>query len=448
MVIIILSSYRSKYKGIMIRLTEEKGKNVGIFGLARTGIATYESLHGIAKLFCWDDKEQNRKNFAAVYGFDDLHNINSEAWKSLDYIVLSPGVPLYFPKPHPVVQMANLHKIPIVSDIELLYRVKKDVKYVGVTGTNGKSTTTSLIAHIMGNGFAACGNIGISPLGIAAKNGYALELSSYQLDLLSSLKLNVAVLLNITPDHLDRHNTMESYIEAKKRIWRNMAEGDVLVIGVDNDITARIYEEIKGRVPFEIMPISIRDKIDGLPHNQSLLGRHNLENVVASYSAAKALGKSHEEIMKRMATFVGLPHRMQFICSKGNVSFYNDSKATNAEAASKSLEALENIYWLAGGQSKEGGISSLTPLFGRVKKAYLFGQAREEFARTLDGKVENVLRGTMAECFALALDDAVSSGVEANILLAPACASFDQFQSFEHRGDEFIRMCMEAKTDF
>lgn len=430
----------------MIRLTEEKGKNIGIFGLARTGISTYESLHGIANLFCWDDREQNRKNFASVYGFDDLHNINNKVWHSLDYIVLSPGVPLYFPKPHPIVEIANYHKIPIISDIELLYRVKKNAKYIGVTGTNGKSTTTSLIAHIMGNGFAACGNIGISPLSLTAKNGYALELSSYQLDLLSLIKLNVAVLLNITPDHLDRHNTMESYVEAKKRIWRNMGENDVLVIGVDNNITARIYEEIKDRMPFEVIPISSRDKIDGLPYNQSLLGSHNMENIAASYAATKALGKSHEEIMRRMATFVGLPHRMQFVCSKGKISFYNDSKATNAEAASKSLGALENVYWLVGGQSKEGGIASLEPLFGRVKKAYLFGQAREEFSRVLDGKVENVPRGTMAECFSLALDDAVSSGIEANILLAPACASFDQFQSFEHRGDEFIKLCMEAKV--
>jgi UDP-N-acetylmuramoylalanine--D-glutamate ligase len=449
----------------MIELTKEKGKNVGIFGLARTGISSYEALLPFANLVCFDDTESNRIDFAKKFTDKDLKSIDDQAWTKLDYIIFSPGVPLRFPKPHPLVDIAHHHKIPLISDIELLYRANPNAKYVAITGTNGKSTTTALIAHIMGGQFGVGGNIGASALSLEQKDGYVLEMSSYQLDLLHKMKPNVSVLLNITPDHIDRHGSLNGYIEAKKRIWRNMGKGDSLVIGVDNDITRSIYDELKGKVAFDLVPISAHDMIPDLPYNKSLLGLHNRENIAAGYAVARILGKSHEEILIRVATFGGLAHRMQFVGAialppscltrrspkvlgsspKGlfegsTISFYNDSKATNAEAASKSLASLENIYWLAGGVPKEGGIESLAPLFDRIKKAYLFGQAKNQFAKTLGGKVDYVICETMEEAFGLAANDARASGSPANVLLAPACASFDQFESFEHRGDKFIEL--------
>jgi UDP-N-acetylmuramoylalanine--D-glutamate ligase len=424
----------------MIELIAEKGKNVGIFGLARTGLGAYAALKGLANLVCFDDSESNRSIFISQFGDKDLKPIDDQIWTTLDYIVLSPGVPLHFPVPHPLVYIANSHNIPLISDIELLCKSRPNAKYVAITGTNGKSTTTALIGHILGSSFGVGGNIGTSALSLEQKEGYILELSSYQLDLSHDMKPYVAVLLNITPDHIERHGSMDGYIAAKKRIWQKMGRGDSLVIGVDNDITRKIYNELKGKVEFDLVPISAQDEIQDLPHNKSLLGLHNRENISASYAAARILGKSHEDIISKISSFGGLKHRMQFLGTSKGVSFYNDSKATNAEAASKSLGSLKNIYWLAGGQSKEGGIESLESIFGLIKKAYLFGEAKKKFAKTLADKVAYVICEDMKEAFALAAHDAEASGLEANVLLAPACASWDQFSSFEHRGDEFIKL--------
>ena len=425
----------------MIDLTKEKGKNIGIFGLARTGIATYTSLYNIANLVCWDDSEKNRQNFVESCGAE-LCNIHDRKWTKLDYIVLSPGVPLYFPKPHQVVEIANKHSIPLISDIELLYRARPNATYIGITGTNGKSTTTALIGHILGDSFSIGGNIGLAALSIDDDaEGYALELSSYQLDLLYNFRPKVAVLLNITPDHLDRHGSLEGYIKAKSRIWQNMGAGDTLVIGVDNDITNRIYRQLLAdSAPFKLIPISANNDSTPLPKNNFLQGLHNRENTIAAYAAVKALGYSDDYIFNKIQSFVGLKHRMQFLGRHKNASFYNDSKATNAEAASKSLGALDNIYWLAGGIQKEGGIESLKHLFPKIKKAYLYGDAKEEFAKTLKDTVDFVICDSMQEALKLALSDALADTAQANILLAPACASFDQFKDFEERGDKFIEL--------
>ncbi len=430
-------------------------KKIGIFGLGKTGISAYEYLKRdndrhceedsnptsqSSNIICYDDNEQNRKEFEDKFGSGALKNIDDPAWTCLDYIILSPGVPLHFPAPHDIVKLARANNIPLTSDIELLYQANSEAKYIAITGTNGKSTTTALIAHILGPLFAVGGNIGVPVLDLPKSEGYVLELSSYQLDLLESFHANIAVLLNITPDHIDRHGSLENYIEAKKRIWRNMGPKDHLIIGVDNNITRKVYEEIKGKVPFALVPTSIKDEVGDLPFNPYLLGDHNRENMLVAIAAAKIIGLPDSAIKAKIADFVGLKHRMQFVRHYKNIAFYNDSKATNAEAASKSIAALDNIYLIAGGVPKEGGIESLNHLFCRIKKTYLFGEAKNLFARTLEGKVEYEVAEDMKSAILLAYRDALASGKSANILLAPACASFDQFKNFEHRGDEFIRI--------
>lgn len=428
-------------------------KKIGIFGLGKTGISAYEYLHRHEKpqpgtpedyhIICYDDNDKNRKDFIAKFGPEPLKHIQDPEWQSLDYIVLSPGVPLHFPKPHDIVKLAQRYNIPITSDIELFYNANQEAKYIAITGTNGKSTTTALIGHILGESYGVGGNIGLPVLDLPQKKGYVLELSSYQLDLLCDFHANIAILLNITPDHIDRHGSLENYIEAKKRIWRNMGPKDHLIIGIDNDITGRIYNEIKGKMPFNIIPISIKDDIGDLPQNPYLLGDHNLENVIAAITAARITSISNSEIKSKLVSFIGLKHRMQFVINYQNINFYNDSKATNAEAASKSIAALDNIYWLAGGIAKEGGIESLAPLFSKIKKAYLFGESKDLFANTLKGKIAYEQCEDMESAIKLAYRDALIDSSKANILLAPACASFDQFKSFEHRGDEFIRVALK-----
>lgn len=465
-------------------------KKIGIFGLSKTGISSYEYLKLDNQLVCYDDSASNRQEFTDKFGSDALQNIDNPLWKELDYIILSPGVPLHFPEPHAIVKLAKEYDIPLTSDIELLYLARPKAQYIAVTGTNGKSTTTALIAHILGNDFIACGNIGVPALDLISAPpvheivipakvglhehkkmdsrlhendkylGYVLELSSYQLDLLNTFHAHIAVLLNITPDHIDRHGSFENYIEAKKRIWRNMEKGDYLVICIDNEITNQIYEELKKTAKFNVIPVkaAVQEEINGSiitgsprpyglaitdAHNPYLLGSHNIENMLAATTVAKIMELSDEEISAKIKSFIGLKHRMQFVRTYQNIDFYNDSKATNAESASKSLAALDNIYWLAGGVAKEGGIESLNSLFPRIKKAYLFGEAKEEFARTLAGKVDYVIMDDMKQALKLATKEALTAEIKANILLAPACASFDQFKNFEHRGDEFIKMVIE-----
>ena len=395
-------------------------------------------------MICWDDSEKNRTEFQGA-----LVNIDDPKWTQLDYIVLSPGVPLHFPKPHRIVDIARANTIPLISDIELLYTTHQEKQYIAITGTNGKSTTTHLIGHILGTDFGVGGNIGVSSLALSDEmRGFVLELSSFQLDLTFQFKPNIAVLLNITPDHLDRHGSLENYIESKKRIWQNMDVADSLIIGVDNDVTNAIYEELRSLrakkiIHFNVFPISAQNDNRILPHNKYLLGAHNRENALAACKVAELLGYSAEYINSKITDFVGLKHRMQFVDSYKNVAFYNDSKATNAPATSNALKALDNIFWLAGGVPKEGGIEELTDLLRKVKKAYLFGEAKNQFAQTLDGKVPYAIYENMHEALKNATNDALALQDSANVLLSPACASLDQFKNFEARGDIFMQLVNE-----
>lgn len=445
-------------------VTSSQKQNIGIFGLGKTGLSVYEVLKEEAQIIVYDDSKDNRDIFAGLYGEKYLTNLASSKWQNCDKIILSPGIPL----DHEIVRLASRYSVPIISDIDLLFENSKNSNFIAVTGTNGKSTSTALISHILNlNGFdyPAVGNIGLPALKAGtARAGYVLELSSFQLDLIKTFKANIAILLNITSDHLDRHKNMDSYIAAKRKIFDRMAKGDYAIINIDNDYCREIFLSLKQEKNINVIAFSVseilnkgisivKDKIYDkffadvsftLPFNKNLQGLHNYENIAASYAAARAMGLEPSQILASIKQFQGLPHRMQYIGSVGRVGFYNDSKATNAEAASKSIKALDNIYWLAGGIAKEGGIEEIKPLFDKIKKAYLFGQAKETFARTLKGKVDFEICENLEQAFNNAYEDACKDkeGVK-NILLAPSCSSYDQFKDFEQRGELFIKLCQE-----
>jgi UDP-N-acetylmuramoylalanine--D-glutamate ligase len=445
----------------MIKLAKEKNKIVGVFGLSRTGESAYRAFkESGVQIICYDDSEKNRDEFAKKYGTDSLKPISDEIWKKAKQIIISPGVPTSFPQPHQVVELARKLEIPFVGDIDILCLARTDAEYIAITGTNGKSTTTSLIHHILGKHtkkWDIGGNIGNAVLNMDHQAyGYVLELSSYQIELLKDFKSGIAVLLNITPDHLDRYGTMENYTKVKKTLVVNAKTS---IIGVDNAITKSIYAELKST--HNLIPISTKEIIEGgicvkngkiydrmngakeeyiLAPNKSLQGEHNFENIAASYAATRLANIAPEDIISQIASFNGLRHRMEHVGSKFNIDFYNDSKATNAEAASKSLSALKNIYWLVGGVAKAGGIESLLPFKDNIKKAYLYGEAKYLFEHQLKDVISYQICDSLEESFMAALEDAKREKDLANILLAPACASLDQFKDFEERGNRFIEL--------
>jgi UDP-N-acetylmuramoylalanine--D-glutamate ligase len=454
----------------MIPVPAFTNRTVAVFGLARSGLAAAHALiAGGASVVCWDDNPASR-DVARAEGLilEDLRNAD---WSAFAALVLSPGVPLTHPTPHWTVQMAKASGVEIIGDIELFARAvalapdHKRPTVVAVTGTNGKSTTTALITHILreaGRDARMGGNIGWGVLGLEPMHGgaiYVLELSSYQLDLTSSLHPKAALILNITPDHLDRHGDMEGYAAAKRRILLNQGKGDTAIIGVDDVWGQRICTEITAANRRTIWPISARKalsrgiyglegrlydatsergvvEIADLKAARSLLGRHNWQNAAAAYAAVRALGLGVEDALKGLLSFPGLAHRMETIGALGRVSFVNDSKATNIDAARQAMSSYPRFYWIAGGRPK-GGIECLGDLFGAIAKAYLIGEAAPTFGRTLEGKVPFNLSQTLEIAVRAAYADAAESGEDAVVLFSPACASFDQFSDFEARGEAF-----------
>jgi UDP-N-acetylmuramoylalanine--D-glutamate ligase len=447
-----------------------EGKRVAVFGLGRTGLTAARALiAGGAEAAVWDESPLAR--MAAADEGLSVVDLNTADWSQFAALLLSPGVPLTHPKPHWTVEKAKAAGVEIVGDIELFARtvnaapLHKRPKIVAITGTNGKSTTTALIGHMLtaaGRDARIGGNIGFGVLGLEDMHGgavYVLEVSSYQLDLTSSLKPDVAILLNITPDHLDRHGGMEGYVEAKRRVLLNQGKGDTAVIGVDDEWGQQICTQITAANRRTITPISSKRamgrgvyalqgvlydatgervlEVADLERARSLPGRHNWQNAAAAYAACRALGLSVEDAATGLVTFPGLAHRMETVAQIDAVRFVNDSKATNADAARQAMSAYPRFYWIAGGRAKAGGIDSLTDLFPRVAKAYLVGEAAEDFARTLDGKASYSLTPTLDAAVAAAFADARASGEDAIVLLSPACASFDQFPDFEVRGEAF-----------
>ncbi len=450
----------------MIPVTSLAGQKVALFGLGGSGLVTARALvAGGAQVTAFDDNPDSVTKAQA----EGIHtaDLRSLDWSKLAAFVLAPGVPLTHPKPHWSVDLARAAGVEVIGDIELFVRERRahapDCPFIAITGTNGKSTTTALIAHILtssGRDTQLGGNIGTAILSLEPpkpQRFYVVECSSYQIDLAPTLNPTAGILLNLTPDHLDRHGTMQHYADIKERL---VAGSDTAIIGVDDSYCTLIADRIE-RAGVKVSRISKRHVVaDGLYAEgsrimkaeggqssllvdldgiQTLRGSHNAQNAAAAIAACLAVGVSVDEVKAGLNSFPGLKHRMQPVGRRGNVTFVNDSKATNADAAAPALSSYDRIYWIAGGLPKAGGISSLSPLFSHVAKAYLIGEAAPDFAATLGESVPYEIAGTLDKAVAHAAADAQADGRDGNVvMLSPACASFDQYKNFEIRGDSFV----------
>lgn len=464
----------------MIPVTRFANMDVGIFGLARSGLASIRALKaGGARVHAWDQREA--ANVAAQQEGAIIGSFRTWPWDKLKALVLSPGIPLTHPAPHEVVRAARDANVEVIGDVELFareIRLSPDrpgkAPLIAITGTNGKSTTTALIGHILAScGYAAevGGNIGKSVLELSVRNGkpiFVIEVSSYQIDLAPTLMPDISVLTNITPDHIDRHGSMEGYVAVKRRLLKQTAPNGVICIGVDDQHSAAIYTQLSASADAETVPVSVgkvlgrgifvldgtlydaqrqhATKVMDLSTVSHLPGTHNWQNAALAYAAVKPYINDTRAIVSAIQSFPGLAHRIEEVGRIGRVRFVNDSKATNADAAARALVCFPDIYWIAGGKAKEGGIESLRPHFPRIRKAYLIGDAAEDFAKTLDG-IPHEIAHTIENAVACANADAARSSMQAPVvLLSPACASFDQFRDFEHRGDVFRTLVAQLAT--
>ena len=454
----------------MIALTLYHQKHVALFGLGKSGLATAKALMaGGAHVYAFDDDKQ-RCEIAKEEGIP-IHDLHLLDWKIISALILSPGVPLTHPAPHWSVALAHKENCPIIGDIDLFFQQKQidapNAKTICITGTNGKSTTTALISHMLqyaGYEAMALGNIGNAILACAPLKDdaiYVIECSSYQIDLSPHIAPDHAILLNISPDHLDRHGTVEHYAHVKTNLLKAaLHHGGRAYISTDDRFTQQavsILKEtnagdtalttfstrekqgdyyVKGDIIYSIQEGELLIDANQFP---ALKGEHNQQNMLAAFAVGYAMALNVDVMKHAFTAFGGLAHRMEIVGQYQHIRFINDSKATNADAAEKSLICFDAIYWILGGQSKKGGIESLYPHFHRIKHAFLIGQAADEFASTLQ-------KYNIAHSHHESLDDATQKAFQiamqaknedATILLAPAAASWDQFQSFEHRGDCF-----------
>ena len=452
----------------MIPITTFAGKKIAVFGLGASGLVSASALlAGGADVIAFDDDTVSiAKASAGGIPTADLRQVE---WSKITALVLAPGVPLTHPAPHWVVQLAGKANVEVIGDVELFCRERRrhapGAPFIAITGTNGKSTTTALIAHLTssaGMDTQLGGNIGTAILSLAPPQPdrvHVIECSSYQIDLAPSLDPSVGILINLSEDHLDRHGTMENYTAVKERLVSGVPDDGAAIIGVDDEwcekIAARLAQAGK-----RVVQISVRRKLkDGLyiesgrmlrAHGGqssliaelggigSLRGLHNAQNAACAAAAMLALGVEPGTIQAGLRSFPGLAHRMEEVGRRGAVLFVNDSKATNADSAAQALACFHDIFWIAGGRPKTGGIESLRPFFRRIRKAYLIGEAADQFAATLAGTVAHETAGTLDKALAAAARDAgASSAQEPVVLLSPACASFDQYRNFEVRGDAF-----------
>ncbi|WP_134496474.1 UDP-N-acetylmuramoyl-L-alanine--D-glutamate ligase [Microvirga pakistanensis] len=448
----------------MTPVTTFSGKTLALFGLGGSGLATALALkEGGAHLIACDDNPAKMAE-AAAKGIEtgDLRQLD---WSKVSALVLSPGVPLTHPEPHWSAKLAKAAGVAIIGDIELFCRerakIAPNAPFIAITGTNGKSTTTALVAHILreaGRDVQMGGNIGTAILSLEPPSDdriHVIECSSFQIDLAPSLAPTIGVHLNLSPDHIDRHGTMENYAAIKERL---VAKASLAIIGVDDPMSQAIAEacEAKGvnvaRISVE--PLGVKGVFaDGetlvgvagadaapiahLSGIGSLRGAHNAQNAAAAVAVALALNVSPDRIRSGLGTFPGLPHRMEEVGRIGSTLFINDSKATNADSTEKALKSFDNILWILGGKAKEGGIEPLRDYFPKIRKAYLIGAAAEEFSQTLGGDVPHALSGTLDKAVEEAARDAAAMEGPAVVLLSPACASYDQFANYEVRGNQF-----------
>jgi UDP-N-acetylmuramoylalanine--D-glutamate ligase len=457
----------------MIPVSAFAGKKVAVFGLGGSGLASAQALiAGGAQVTAFDDSAESLAKAAqAGIATADLRALD---WSAIAALVLAPGVPLTHPEPHWSVKLARSAGVEVIGDIELYCRERRRLAphspFVAVTGTNGKSTTTALIHHLLrsaGRSAELGGNIGTAILTLAPPrpdHAHVIECSSYQIDLAPSLDPRVGILINVSEDHLDRHGTLANYAAVKERLVAGVPPQGTAVIGVDDEwcraaagrIERRggnvIRVSVRGALPAGIYVEAgtiIRAASDdawplaSLAGIGSLRGLHNAQNAACAAAAALALGLDSAAIQSGLRSFPGLAHRMEQVGRKGAVLFVNDSKATNADSAAQALACFSDIFWIAGGRAKTGGIAALEKFFPRIRKAYLIGEAANEFSATLAGKVAHDIAGTLERAVEAAARDAEASALkEPVVLLSPACASFDQYRNFEVRGDRFRELVL------
>jgi UDP-N-acetylmuramoylalanine--D-glutamate ligase len=448
----------------MIPVTTFAGKKVAVFGLGGSGLASASALlaGGADVIACDDDAATMAKARAAGIPTADLHGAD---WPRIAALVVAPGVPLTHPRPHWVVALARESAVEVIGDIELFCRERRrhapGAPFVAITGTNGKSTTTALIAHLVaaaGMDAQLGGNIGTAILSLlppGAGRVHVIECSSYQIDLAPSLDPSIGILINLSEDHLDRHGTMDNYAAVKERLIAGVPSDGAAIVGVDDD-WCRAVADRRERSGKRVIRISVRQRLsDGIYVERqriiraeeviadlggigSLRGLHNAQNAACAAAAAVALGLEPAAIQAGLRSFPGLAHRMEEVGRRGAVLFVNDSKATNADSAAQALACFGDIFWIAGGKPKTGGIESLRSFFPRIRKAYLIGEAASGFAATLGNEAPHEIDGTLDKAVAAAARDAEASAAkEPVVLLSPACASFDQYRNFEIRGTAF-----------
>lgn len=449
----------------MIPVYPLSGNSAAVFGLGRSGLSAARALClAGATVVAWDD-DPVRRDEARECGLNltDYNNIN---WASISVLVLSPGVPLTHPHPHPVVLAARSAGVKIIGDIELLYQSMKGARFIGITGTNGKSTTTALVGHILslnGQRIEVGGNLGVPALDLqplASDGTFVLEVSSYQLALNDTLTFDIAALTNLSPDHLDRHGNFDNYVAAKCRVFQHQTADHTAIVGVDDTPSQEVCRSLVARNDRAVIPVSVGRRISGgiyivdgllcddldgtaqtvadLRSLTALPGKHNWQNVAIAYAISRAAGVRGSIASASLSTFPGLAHRMELIAEIDGIRYINDSKATNASAAGQALACFNNVYWILGGRPKGGGIDSIVGNLKSVTHAFLIGEASPSFADALEGKVPVTLSGDLESAISDATDQAKIDGRERPvILLSPACASFDQWPNFEARGDAF-----------
>lgn len=445
----------------MIKSSYFAGKKVVVFGLSRTGLGAVKAMMASSAIvIASDDNDSQLKALKEQFPLLETSKIEDIDWEGVEFLLLSPGIPLYAPVTHPVVTAAKAHKVQIMADFDMLYIACPTAKFIGITGTNGKSTTTALIGHVLkecGQKVQIGGNIGVSVLELEPQDDgfYVLEFSSYQLDLISSIHVDAALLINITPDHIDRHGTFDRYVEAKTKLINVMSPEGTAVISIDYPATKKIADACAHKITIstsdKTSDIYIKDRIlkdnaRGLSFNFAdythLPGTHNEENIAAAYAICVGQEQDPNKVVAAIKSFKGLKHRIETVLTSHRFTFINDSKATNADATEKALNCYNDIYWIAGGMAKEGGIEPILPLIKeRVRLTLLIGHAQNEFAESLAKmNLPFVKCHTLEQALDYLHNQANASGV---VLLSPACASLDQFKDFEHRGEEFRRLVTE-----
>lgn len=442
-------------------------KPVAVFGIGKSNMGVVHALHKAhVSVVAGDDNPENVAHAVKAGAKDGLMESDFTQYACL---ILAPGVPLHFPTPHDVVKKARAARIEIICDVEILARLNHGRQTIAITGTNGKSTTTALIGHILKKCNVETevgGNIGNAVLDLDMpphEGAFVIEMSSYQIDLCPTFAPDIAVHLNLTPDHLDRHGNIEAYYQAKKALFKGAGAA---IIGIDDEMSARMALEVAGGGTRQVYPVSVlqpvvggvyvlngalydamfgdAEKIDDIDI-PTLPGLHNQQNAAVAYAAVRMMGVPPHKIIHAMRSFPGLPHRQYRVRDINGIAYINDSKATNGAAAEKALACYNNIFWIAGGRAKDGGLEGLDPYMERIAHAFTIGEAMEDFSTWLEARQVKVTR---CETLNRAIDEAHKTAQTAGhgvVLLSPACASLDQFRSFEHRGDEFTAAIHKLK---